>query len=97
MYHCAQPVHFSSQNIILSSKTSPVSIQDGNCYLAIWTLFTLKSIRQRIKRDFDYFKIIFFSFNASYSFVILACFFAHVDSLSAENMIPVLLSSAISI
>ena len=35
VYHCTQLVHFSTQNIILSSKTSPVSIQDGNFYLAI--------------------------------------------------------------
>ena len=29
-YHCNQLFHFSTQNIILSSKTSPLSIQDGN-------------------------------------------------------------------
>ena len=35
LYHCAQLVHFSTQNIILNSKTSQISIQDGNFYLAI--------------------------------------------------------------
>ena len=30
LYHCAQLVHFSTQNNIFSSKTSPLSIQDGN-------------------------------------------------------------------
>ena len=30
LYHCAQLVHFSTQNNILSSKTSPLSIQDSN-------------------------------------------------------------------
>ena len=59
--------------------------------------FTFKSIRERLKRDFDDPKSFLFSFNASYRYIILACCFAHVDSLSAENMIPVLLSSAILI
>ena len=37
------------------------------------------------------------SFKESCSFVISTCCFAHVDSLTTENMIPDLLSSPISI
>ena len=36
-----------------------------------------------------------FSLQASYRFLISTCYFAHLDGLSAENMIPELLSSAI--
>ena len=43
-----------------------------------------------VLRQFD------FSLQASYRFLISTCYFAHVDGLSAENMIPDLLSSAIS-
>ena len=38
-----------------------------------------------------------FSLQASYRFLISTCYFAHLDGLSAENTIPDLLSSAISI
>ena len=38
-----------------------------------------------------------FSLQASYRFLISTCYFAHLDGFSAENMIPNLLSSAISI
>ena len=38
-----------------------------------------------------------FSIQASYRFLISTCYFAHLDGLSTENMIPDLLSSAISI
>ena len=38
-----------------------------------------------------------FSLQASYRFLISTCYFAHLHDLSAENMIPDLLSSAISI
>ena len=38
-----------------------------------------------------------FSLQASYRFLISTCYFAHLDGLSAENMIPELLSSAILI
>ena len=37
-----------------------------------------------------------FSLQASYRFLILTCYFARLNDLSAENMIPDLLSSAIS-
>ena len=60
-------------------------------------VFTLKSLLERLKRDFDGSKIVFFSLQASYRFLISTCYFAHLDGLSAENMIPDLLSSAISI
>ena len=38
-----------------------------------------------------------FSLQASYRFLISTCYFAHLDGLSAKNMIPDLLSSSISI
>ena len=38
-----------------------------------------------------------FSLQTSYRFLISTCYFAHLNGLSAENMIPDLLSSAISI
>ena len=38
-----------------------------------------------------------FSLQESYRFLMSTGYFAHLDSLSAENMIPDLLSSAISI
>ena len=38
-----------------------------------------------------------FSLQTSYRFLISTCHFAHLDGLSAENMIPDLLTSAISI
>ena len=38
-----------------------------------------------------------FSVQASYRFLISTCYFAQLDGFSAENMIPDLLSSAISI
>ena len=36
------------------------------------------------------------SFKTNYTFLISTCYFAHLDSLSTENMIPDLLSYAIS-
>ena len=39
----------------------------------------------------------FFSLQASYRFLILTCYFNHLDGLKADNIIPDLLSSAISI
>ena len=41
---CSSGFKFTSQNIILSSKTLPLSIYKG---------FSLKSIRERLKRDYD--------------------------------------------
>ena len=40
---------------------------------------------------------ILLSLQASYRFVILTCYFAYLHDFSGENMIPDLLSSAISI
>ena len=60
VHHCAQLVHFSTENSILSCKTSPWSIQDGNFQLVIEHVFTLKSLLERLKRDFDGSKIVSF-------------------------------------
>ena len=57
----------------------------------------LKSLLEGLKRDFDGSKIVFFSLEASYRFLISTCYFAHLDGVSTENMIPDLLSSTISI
>ena len=43
------------------------------------------------KRDFDGSKIVSFQ-QASYRFLISTCYFAHLDDLRAEKMIPDLLS-----
>ena len=61
------------------------------------SMFTLKSLLERLKRDFDGSKLFFFSLQASYWFLISKCHFAHLDGLSAENLIPDLLTSAVSI
>ena len=60
-------------------------------------VFKLKSLLERLKRDFDYCEIVFFCSHATYGFLISTRYFAHLDGLSAENMIPHLLSFAISI
>ena len=62
------------------------------------SMFTLKSLLERLKRDFDGSKIFFFfSLQASYRFLISTCPFPHLDNLSTENLIPDLLTSANSI
>ena len=60
-------------------------------------VFTLKSLLEQLKRDFEDSKIVSFQFIRTYRFLILTCYFAHLHDFSAENMIPDLLSSAISI
>ena len=60
LYHWAQRLHFSTQNFILSSKTSPWSILNGNFYCAIWAFFYAQIAPERLERDFDDFKSVFF-------------------------------------
>ena len=58
----------------------------------------LKSLVERLKRDFDYSKIVSSQFTSKlYMFLISTRYFAQLDGLSAENMILDLLSCAISI
>ena len=61
--------------------------------------FSLKSLLERLKRDFADCKIVLFSvYKQTYKFLISTCYFdSSRYGLSAENMIPDLLSSAISI
>ena len=60
-------------------------------------VFTLKLLQERLKRDFNASMLVLFSFQEGYRFLISTCDFAHLDGLSAANMNPDLLSSAISI
>ena len=48
----------------------------------------LKSLVERLKRDFDYSKIVSSQFTSKlYMFLISTRYFAHLDGLSAENVI----------
>ena len=60
-------------------------------------VFTLKSLLEREKRDFDDSEIVSFSLQESYKFLISTCYLTHLNGLSAENLILDLLISAISI
>ena len=61
-------------------------------------VFTLKSFPDCLKRDFDDCKSVSFQFSKQVvRFLISTCYFADVDSLSAENVIADLLSCPISI
>ena len=73
--------------MILSSKTSPLLIKTAIFSSYIQQVFKLKSLLERLKRDFDDCKSIFFRFKESDRFLILTCYFANFDGLSADNMI----------
>ena len=60
-------------------------------------VFTLKSLLEREKRDFDILRSFLFSLQESYKFLISTCYLTHLHGLSAENLILDLLISAISI
>ena len=60
-------------------------------------VFTLKSLLERLKRDFYASKLVLFSLQEGYRFLISTCYFTHLDDLSTANMNPDLISSAISI
>ena len=60
-------------------------------------VFTLKLLLERLKRDFDDSKLVVFSLQEGYRFLISACYFTHLNDLSTANMNPDLISSAISI
>ena len=57
----------------------------------------LKLLQDGLKHDFDDCKMNFFQLKESFRFLISKCYFAHVDSVSAENMISDLLGLEISI
>ena len=60
------------------------------------SFFALKSLRERLKRDFDDSKPIIFTCRESFWFLISTrC--AHFDSQSAANMISDILTSEISV
>ena len=58
--------------------------------------FPIYKLLERLKRDFDGDRLRSFLFKftkldfygSSYRFLISTCYFAHLDGLSAENMIP---------
>ena len=53
IYNWAQLVHFSTQNLILSSKTSPYRFETAIFNWQCELVFTLTSLAERPKRDFD--------------------------------------------
>ena len=59
-------------------------------------VFSLKSLLERLKRDFDDSKIVSFQFTGKLLVCHFSMLFARLDGLSVGNMIPDLLSSAIS-
>ena len=62
IYHWAQLVHFSTQKIILNSKTSPDRFGTAIFSVQSEHVFTLKSLPERLKRDFDDCKSVSFQF-----------------------------------
>ena len=63
----------------------------------IWECFYPQIASWTLKRKFDDSKIVFLSLEESYRFLISTCYFAHLDGLSAENVILDMISCAISI
>ena len=57
----------------------------------------LKTLLERLRRDIDDSKIVSFQFTSKFYVSHLTCYSARLDCLSAENMIPDLLSFLISI
>ena len=52
---------------------------------------------RKLKTRINDCKIVFIQFEESYRFLIATSYFAHLDSLNAENMISLLVRSEISI
>ena len=83
--------HFKLQNIaVIGLRTQIFSWRFEH-------VFTLKLLLEHLKRYFDASKLVLFSLQEGYRFLISTCYFAHLDGLSAENMIREMLSSAICI
>ena len=61
------------------------------------SFLSLKSLRKRLKQDFDDSKLIFFTSGESFSFLISTCCSAHFDSQSGANMKSDMLRSEISV
>ena len=61
------------------------------------SFFALKSLRERLKGDFDDSKLIFFTSGESFSFLISTCCSAHFDSQSGANMKSDMFRSEISV
>ena len=97
VHHCTQLVHSSTKNTILSSKTSPDRFQTEIFSWLFEHVFTLKSLLERLKRDFDGSKIVSFQFTSKLYVSHFNKLFRSSHIFSAENMIPDLLSSKISI
>ena len=97
VHHCAHLVHFSTENTILSSKSRRDRFKTAIFSWLFGHVFTLKSLLERLKRDFDGSKTVSFQFKAIYRFLISTCYFAHLHGLNTEDMIPDLLTSAVSI
>ena len=61
------------------------------------SFFAFKSLRERIKRDFDDSKLFFFTCKESFRFLIYTRRTAYIDSLSAASMISDMARSEISV
>ena len=62
--HWAQLVHFSTQNIVLSSKRRRDRFEKAIFRWQSEHVFTLKSLPERLKRDFDDCKSVSFQFQS---------------------------------
>ena len=62
VHHCAQLVHFSTENTILSSKSRRDRFKTAIISWWFEHVFTLKSLLERLKRDFDGSKTVSFQF-----------------------------------
>ena len=93
LYHCAQPVHFQFKlyNVAVIDFRLQSLVCDLSTFLRSNCFKSAKNAILMILRSF------LFSLQASYRFLNSTCYFAHHCGLSAENFIPDLLSSAISI
>ena len=67
VHHCAQLVHFSTENTILSSKSRRDRFQTAIFSWCFEHVFTLKSLLERLKRDFDSSKTVSFQFTSNLS------------------------------
>ena len=64
VHDCAQLVHFSTENLILTLKRRPERFKTAISSWLFEHVFTLKSLLERLKRDFDGSKIVSFQFTS---------------------------------
>ena len=67
----------STQNMILALKRRRYRLKTAIFIRRNQQVFTLKSLLERLKRDFNDSKSLFVSLKESYRFLISTCYFAH--------------------